>query len=160
MSSQTRTPSRARRQPIFFLILAVCAGAFLPLGMDAQGQVATRHGAADGWVGGPGLRELRTGDPLGPIPAGRPGLQHDREPPTGSRGVRSSGTSGKTGTGTFYYLVDAEQGSQRQIFDNDRIAAELTRITLDPWDGQSPSHPEHPVHRPEHDPVRGGVLPG
>src|SRR5690606_3529265 len=28
------------------------------------------------------------------------------------------------------------RGTKRQIFDNDRIAAELTRITRDPWDGQ------------------------
>ena len=27
-------------------------------------------------------------------------------------------------------------GTKRQIFDNDRIAAELTRITRDPWDGK------------------------
>lgn len=38
--------------------------------------------------------------------------------------------------GTYYYLVDPARGTKRQIFDNDRIAAELTRITGDPWDGQ------------------------
>jgi dipeptidyl aminopeptidase/acylaminoacyl peptidase len=38
--------------------------------------------------------------------------------------------------GTFYYIVDPERGTKSQLFDNDRIAAELTRITLDPWDGQ------------------------
>ena len=42
----------------------------------------------------------------------------------------------KTSDGTFYYQVDPERGSKSQIFDNDRIAAELTRITRDPWDGQ------------------------
>ncbi|MCZ6704878.1 MAG: DPP IV N-terminal domain-containing protein [Bacteroidetes bacterium] len=42
----------------------------------------------------------------------------------------------KTSDGTFYYQVDPEKGSKSQIFDNDRIAAELTRITRDPWDGQ------------------------
>jgi dipeptidyl-peptidase-4 len=42
----------------------------------------------------------------------------------------------KTSEGTFYYLVDPPTASKRQIFDNDRIAAELTRITKDPWDGQ------------------------
>ncbi|MGW8265880.1 MAG: DPP IV N-terminal domain-containing protein, partial [Longimicrobiales bacterium] len=40
-------------------------------------------------------------------------------------------TNGKT-----YYIVDPPSGSKRQIFDNDRIAAELTRITRDPYDGQ------------------------
>jgi dipeptidyl-peptidase-4 len=38
--------------------------------------------------------------------------------------------------GTFYYIVDPVSGTKSQLFDQDRIAAELTRITLDPWDGQ------------------------
>ena len=38
--------------------------------------------------------------------------------------------------GAFYYIVDPVAGTKRPIFDNDRIAAELTRITRDPWDGQ------------------------
>ena len=38
--------------------------------------------------------------------------------------------------GTHYYLVDPERGTKAEIFDNDRIAAELTRITRDPWDAQ------------------------
>ena len=42
----------------------------------------------------------------------------------------------KTSAGTFYYVVDPARASKRQIFDNDRIAAELTRITHDPWDAQ------------------------
>ena len=44
--------------------------------------------------------------------------------------------SWETGDGEFYYLVDPVAGTQRQLFDRDRIAAELTRITLDPWDAQ------------------------
>ncbi len=42
----------------------------------------------------------------------------------------------KTSDGTTYYLVDPARGTKREVFDNDRIAAELTRITLDPWDGK------------------------
>lgn len=42
----------------------------------------------------------------------------------------------ETTQGTFYWLVDPAAGTKRQIFDNDRIAAELTRITQDPWDAQ------------------------
>ncbi len=38
--------------------------------------------------------------------------------------------------GTYYYIVDPARSTKRQIFDNDRIAAELTRITKDPFDGQ------------------------
>ncbi|HEX7090585.1 MAG TPA: DPP IV N-terminal domain-containing protein [Longimicrobiales bacterium] len=42
----------------------------------------------------------------------------------------------ETSDGTFYYIVDPVRGTKRQLFDNDRIAAELTRITRDPWDGR------------------------
>jgi dipeptidyl-peptidase-4 len=42
----------------------------------------------------------------------------------------------ETTKGTHYYLVDPARASKREIFDNDRIAAELTRLTRDPWDGQ------------------------
>ena len=42
----------------------------------------------------------------------------------------------ETSEGSFYYIVDPAAGAKRQIFDNDRLAAELTRITRDPWDGQ------------------------
>ena len=38
--------------------------------------------------------------------------------------------------GTFYYIVDPGRGTKREIFDRDRIAAELTRITRDPWDAK------------------------
>lgn len=44
--------------------------------------------------------------------------------------------SWETADGTFYWIVDPERGTRQQLFDNDRIAAELTRITRDPWDGQ------------------------
>ena len=33
--------------------------------------------------------------------------------------------------------MDPVRGTKSQLFDNDRLAAELTRITLDPWDGQN-----------------------
>ncbi len=42
----------------------------------------------------------------------------------------------ETSDGKFFYLVDPVAGTKRQMFDNNRIAAELTRITKDPWDGQ------------------------
>ena len=38
--------------------------------------------------------------------------------------------------GKAFYLVDPVQATKRTLFDNDRIAAELTRLTRDPWDGQ------------------------
>ena len=44
--------------------------------------------------------------------------------------------SWETNDGRSYYLVDPQAGTKTEVFDNDRIAAELTRITLDPWDGK------------------------
>ena len=42
----------------------------------------------------------------------------------------------ETTEGKTYWIVDPARGRKRPIFDNDRIAAELTRITRDPWDAQ------------------------
>lgn len=42
----------------------------------------------------------------------------------------------ETSAGKTFWLVDPAAGTKTSIFDNDRIAAELTRITRDPWDGQ------------------------
>lgn len=42
----------------------------------------------------------------------------------------------ETAEGTDFILVEPELGRKRPIFDNDRIAAELTRITKDPYDGK------------------------
>ena len=44
--------------------------------------------------------------------------------------------SWESSDGKSYHLVDPQAGTKTEIFDNDRIAAELTRITLDPWDGR------------------------
>ena len=41
-----------------------------------------------------------------------------------------------TAEGRRYMIVDPIAASKRVLFDNDRIAAELTRITKDPWDGR------------------------
>ena len=43
----------------------------------------------------------------------------------------------ETSAGRHFYLVDPDRGTRTEIFDNDQIAAELTRITRDPWDGQN-----------------------
>ena len=42
----------------------------------------------------------------------------------------------ETSNGTSYVIVDPVRGTKRLIFDNDRLAAELTRITRDPYDAQ------------------------
>lgn len=42
----------------------------------------------------------------------------------------------KTSKGSNYYLVDLNSKSKKLLFDNDKMAAMLTLITKDPYDGQ------------------------
>ncbi len=42
----------------------------------------------------------------------------------------------ETSEGKRFMIVDPVAATKQQLFDNDRIAAELTRITRDPWDGR------------------------
>lgn len=42
----------------------------------------------------------------------------------------------KTSEGTNFYLVNLSSKSKKQLFDNDKMAAMLTLITKDPYDGQ------------------------
>lgn len=42
-----------------------------------------------------------------------------------------------TSAGKKFYLVDPVAGTKRELWDNDWLAAELTRIVRDPYDGQN-----------------------
>ncbi len=42
----------------------------------------------------------------------------------------------ETAEGSRYWIVRPDEGAQREIFDRERLAAELTRITRDPWDAK------------------------
>src|SRR6056297_2563591 len=42
----------------------------------------------------------------------------------------------KTSEGKFYYIVDLEKQTKKPLFDNDKMAAMLTEITKDPYDGK------------------------
>lgn len=56
--------------------------------------------------------------------------------PNWIEGTESFWYEWETSDGSFYYIVDAAQGTRRPVFDRDVLAAELTRIMLDPYDGQ------------------------
>lgn len=43
----------------------------------------------------------------------------------------------QTNAGKKWYLVDAAKGTKRQLFDNDKLAAAITKIVKDPFDGQN-----------------------
>ena len=42
----------------------------------------------------------------------------------------------KTTNGSKYYLVEADKRTKSELFDNDKMAAWLTEITKDPYDGK------------------------
>lgn len=42
----------------------------------------------------------------------------------------------ETSDGKFYYIVDPARRSKTQMFDRDELAAEMTRLTGDPFDGK------------------------
>ncbi len=42
----------------------------------------------------------------------------------------------ETREGKYWYIVDAAKGTKRQLFDNARLAAEITKIVKDPFDEQ------------------------
>src|SRR6185312_16529688 len=42
----------------------------------------------------------------------------------------------KTSTGTAYYVVDAAKGTKAALFDHVKLAADLTRLTGLPFDGE------------------------
>ncbi|MEO6916285.1 MAG: DPP IV N-terminal domain-containing protein, partial [Chitinophagaceae bacterium] len=43
----------------------------------------------------------------------------------------------QTSNGKKWYLVDAVKGTKQQLFDNDKLAAAITKIVKDPFDGQN-----------------------
>ena len=43
----------------------------------------------------------------------------------------------QTTEGTFYYIADPATGSKKQLFDNVKLAAQLTEIVKDPFDAQN-----------------------
>ncbi len=42
----------------------------------------------------------------------------------------------ETREGKYWYIVDAAKGTKRQLFDNARLAAEITKVVKDPFDAQ------------------------
>ncbi|HZD03353.1 MAG TPA: hypothetical protein VE173_00500, partial [Longimicrobiales bacterium] len=88
-----------------------------------------------GWVGGPGSADYPLAARWAPYKLEE--LVHGTSvSPRWIEGSEKFWYSFETSGGTAYWIVDPERGTKRQIFDNDRIAAELTRITRDPWDGK------------------------
>jgi dipeptidyl aminopeptidase/acylaminoacyl peptidase len=131
-------PRFSSRQPSFLIALAASLAA-VPSVASAQAHATTTSGQGDPhgsmWVGGHGSANWDLAARWAP---------YQQSDLTYSMAVSPNWIEGgekfwyewENRDGSVYYIVDPAQGTQRPIFDNDRLAAELTRITRDPWDGQ------------------------
>ena len=116
-----------RHSAIAFTMVAVA----LPSARPATSQ-ATRP---EGWVGGPGSANYPQAARFAPYKI-RELIHSTAVSPNWIEDGDRFWYEWETSDGASYFVVDPATGSKSQIFDNDRIAAELTRITRDPWDGQ------------------------
>jgi hypothetical protein len=120
--------SRSRAWSVYALILT--AGACLAMTAPVSGQ-----GHADAWVGGHGSANYELAARFAPYKI-RDLIHSTSVAPQWIEDGDRFWYEWETSDGKSFYLVDPARGTKSEIFDNDRIAAELTRITRDPWDGQ------------------------
>ncbi len=124
----TRRVTRSRKWSVYTMILT--AAACLAMTAPVSGQA---H--ADGWVGGHGSANYELAARFAPYKI-RDLIHSTSVSPQWIEDGDRFWYEWETSDGKSFYLVDPARGTKSEIFDNDRIAAELTRITRDPWDGQ------------------------
>jgi dipeptidyl-peptidase-4 len=109
--------------------IATLALGLTPFALEAQ------HPRPDGWVGGHGSANFELASRWAPyrIEAMTYSMAVD---PQWIEGSDRFWYRWNDSDGSRFWLVDPARASRTEIFDRDRIAAELTRITLDPYDGQ------------------------
>ncbi|MFG1690571.1 DPP IV N-terminal domain-containing protein [Gemmatimonadota bacterium] len=122
------TPKRTLTALALGLILALTAA---PL--DAQ--VESRRSNEKGFVGGEGSANFLLPTRWAPYNV-RDMVHSTMVSPRWIEGTDKFWYEWESTDGSTYYIVDPGRGTKAELFDHDRIAAELTRITLDPWDAQ------------------------
>ncbi len=123
-----------RRVRRLFLVLALALTGLAPISYPAT-LVAQEPPHPEGWVGGPGSANYELAARFAPYKV-RDLIHSTSVNPRWIEGTQSFWYEWETSEGSFYYIVDAAQGTKRQVFDRDRLAAELTRITKDPWNAK------------------------
>ncbi|MEJ2203188.1 MAG: DPP IV N-terminal domain-containing protein [Gemmatimonadota bacterium] len=108
---------------------------FIVLGSMVPPAVGAQEMQPEGWVGGPGSANYELAARFAPYKI-REMVHSTSVAPRWIEDTDRFWYQWETSDGTFYTIVDPARGTRRQLWDNDRIAAELTRITRDPWDGQ------------------------
>ena len=128
-----RTVTRPSSSLPLALAMGFLATAFLAFGAATNPVAAQEEGSVK--VGGPGSANFELAARFAPYKVND--LVHSlRVAPRWIEDTDRFWYEWETSEGRHFYLVDPGQGTKTEIFDNDRIAAELTRITRDPWDAQ------------------------
>jgi dipeptidyl aminopeptidase/acylaminoacyl peptidase len=116
---------------LFALLLTVWG----PQSLAAQDAQETARSSSASRVGGPEAANYELAARLAPYKL--EAMMYDaRVDPQWIDGSEAFWYDYETGDGVRYWIVRPEQGTQREMFDRERLAAELTRITRDPWDAK------------------------
>ena len=119
----------------FSMIVFAWALAFGGSTIPASAQVESRRADEAGFLGGEGSANYRLAARFAPYNI-QDMIHSTTVAPRWIEGTEKFWYEWETSDGSFYYVVDPPRGTRSEIFDRDRIAAELTRITKDPWDAQ------------------------
>lgn len=132
-----RTPSSPPRARARLCSLAAVAVVALTGAAQLDAQMPRQPEAPRplGWVGGPGSANQALAARWAPYRVSDL-IYGTTVSPRWIEGSESFWYSWDTAEGTFWRIVDPASGSRRDIFDRDRIAAELTRITGDPYEAR------------------------
>ncbi|MEK9500561.1 S9 family peptidase [Gaopeijia maritima] len=131
-TSSSPARARARLHSLAAVAVVALAGA-APL--DAQMPRQPEAPRPLGWVGGPGSANQALAARWAPYRVSDL-IYGTTVSPRWIEGSESFWYSWDTAEGTFWRIVDPASGTRRDIFDRDRIAAELTRITGDPYEAR------------------------
>ena len=135
MSSRPLPSRPVRRRPVFWALTAllVAGGGVWPTPADAQ--IPSRRSGEEGFVGGEGSANFMLAARFAPYNIDDM-IHSTTVDPQWIEGTQSFWYEWEDSDGSWYYLVDPTTRAKRLIFDRDVLAAELTRITRDPWDGK------------------------
>ncbi|MEX1182782.1 MAG: DPP IV N-terminal domain-containing protein [Gemmatimonadota bacterium] len=134
MSATLHRLRLARQGGIVSTVLLCLVGGSLA-GDPAAAQIGAPAPVATTLVQGPGSANYRQAARFAPYKL-RELVHSTSVSPNWIEGSESFWYEWETSDGAFYMIVDPVRRQKRPIFDNDVLAAELTRITRDPWDGQ------------------------
>lgn len=135
MDSRATVSAVRPRRParIGTALAAVLLAAAAPLGAQMPRQPEAPRPL--GWVGGPGSANYTLAGRWAPYKMDEL-VYSTSVSPRWIEGSESFWYEFETSEGSFWWIVDPTTGSKRQIFDRDRIAAEITRITGDPYEAR------------------------